>query len=160
MCVCGQKIILCSSAHNSHNHLQVDLTNPSTQIVTITWHEICVRMNSANVLAARLYIFLLSKYEWTKEKKKLKFEVEWLSCQNFGVLPIYIQSTLTYLDQQTFSLQIYFTFVHNNYEAAHAKKKNDLNKIKWMICWPTTGIWSEKILETVKKFAPKARADT
>ena len=88
MCVCGQKIILCSSAHNSHNHLQVDLTNPSTQIVTITWHEICVRMNSANVLAARLYIFLLSKFEWTKEKK-----IKIWSCDSHAKILEYYLST-------------------------------------------------------------------
>ena len=95
VCVCGQKIILCSSAHNSHNHLQVDLTNPSTQIVTITWHEICVRMNSANVLAARLYIFLLSKFEWTKEKKKLKFEVVTLMPKFWSTT--YLHTIYTYL---------------------------------------------------------------
>ena len=158
MCVCGQKIILCSSAHNSHNHLQVDLTNPSTQIVTITWHEICVRMNSANVLAARLYIFLLSKFEWTKEKKKIKI---WSCDSHAKILEYYLSTYNLHLLTWTSKLFLCRYTLHLCIIIMKLlMQKNDLNKIKWMICWPTTGIWSEKILKTVKKFAPKARADT
>ena len=158
MCVCGQKIILCSSAHNSHNHLQVDLTNPSTQIVTITWHEICVRMNSANVLAARLYIFLLSKFEWTKEKKKIKI---WSCDSHAKILEYYLSTYNLHLLTWTSKLFLCRYTLHLCIIIMKLlMQKNDLNKIKWMICWPTTGIWSEKILKTVKKFEPKARADT
>ena len=153
MCVCGQKIILCSSAHNSHNHLQVDLTNPSTQIVTITWHEICVRMNSANVLAARLYIFLLSKFEWTKEKKKIKI---WSCDSHAKILEYYLSTYNLHLLTWTSKLFLCRYTLHLCIIIMKLlMRKNDLNKIKWMICWPTTWIWSEKILKTVKKFAPK-----